>query len=262
MDEEMNEIKTEGVVFPELIDIDHWGKYCIEVNGFRVNLRCSDNARVDSETRYDFSGSSRCLAVDSDETGEISPLFDSLSLVKEDKNQDLYNWNFSFRLSIWLKNQLGIPVKNWVSETDIKEGLYQSFNNRSELLESFEDYDYPKKLDDVQIMTTKSGMWGHVIYGASREHDDYYFSLNSDLVAIVAINASPCWSRYPETATETREYVTAFLDKLIEAVEIIKVGSVPDEELPPLGFYPAKREEKEIDSEGRVVEEEKPEPII
>jgi hypothetical protein len=46
-----------------------------------------------------------------------------------------------------------------------------------------------------------------------------------------------------------------FLDYL-EHFDIIQLGSVPDEELPPLGFYPAKRDEKEIDADGKTIEEE------
>jgi len=49
-----------------------------------------------------------------------------------------------------------------------------------------------------------------------------------------------------------------FFTDYLSRIQIAPTEGVPESDLPPLGFYPSKREEKEIDSEGNAVAEDTP----
>ncbi|MEK9765841.1 MAG: hypothetical protein VW274_05115, partial [Thalassolituus sp.] len=52
-----------------------------------------------------------------------------------------------------------------------------------------------------------------------------------------------------------KEHLMPCVKDYLSRIQIIRTEGVPEAELPPLGFYPSKREEKEIDSEGNTVVE-------
>ena len=75
-----------------------------------------------------------------------------------------------------------------------------------------------------------------------------------NLVLQINFDASPCWYRDGFAPADVKAHLMTFFMEYLCHFKIIKAGSVPDEELPPLGFYPAAREEKDIDRDGHVVE--------
>lgn len=237
---------------PEWKDFTGLAVYCFEVNGYRIKARCSDTATYKSLYEYDFTNTDLGVNANPECTGEISPLDGYLDLVDE-KCSRRYA---SFSLSVWPKTDLGMVNGNWSEPGDIQSDVLRFHARYSEKTDKLPNYSYPKNSNDVEVLTIKDRLWGYSSCGTFNDCDQFFTELTENLVIVLRFDASPCWPSDALPPADIKSHVMGFYLDYLEHFDIIPLGSVPDEELPPLGFYPAKRDEKEIDADGKTIEAE------
>lgn len=237
---------------PEWKDFTDLAVYCFEVNGYRIKARCRDKATYKSLYQYNFTSTDLGVNANPECTGEISPLRGYLDLVDEDSSSRYA----SFSLRVWPKTDLGMTQGRWNKPERIKTDILDFFGRYADKVDNWPNYVYPKKNDDIDVLTIKDRLWVHVSCGTYRDGDMFCTELTEHLVIMVDFNASYCWPSDALPPADIKSHVMGFFLDYLEHFDIIPLGSVPDEELPPLGFYPAKRDEKEIDADGKTIEEE------
>lgn len=237
---------------PEWKDFTDLAVYCFEVNGYRIKARCRDKATYKSLYQYDFTSTDFGVNANPDCTGEISPLRGYLDLVDEDSSSRYT----SFSLMVWPKSDLGMVSGSWTTPAIIQSDILRFHARYSEKTDKLPNYSYPKHTDDVEVLTIKDKVWGYSSCGTFKECDQFFTELTDHLVIVLRFDASSCWPKDAFPPADIKSHVMGFFLDYLEHFEIIPPGSVPDEELPPLGFYPAKRDEKEIDADGKTINEE------
>jgi hypothetical protein len=244
----MNMITT---LVPEWKDFTDLAVYCFEVNGYRIKARCRDKVTYKSLYQYDFTSTDFGVNANPECTGEISPLRGYLDLVDEESSRRYT----SFSLRVWPKTDLGMAQGGWNNPEKIKADILDFFGRYADKFDHLPNYVYPKQADDIDILTIKDRLWGHVSCGTYRDGDMFCTELTEHLVIMVDFDASPCWPRDALPPADIKSHVMDFFLDYLEHFDIIPLGSVPDEELPPLGFYPSQRDEKEIDADGQTIEQ-------
>ena len=239
------------MLVPEWKDFTELAVYCFEVNGYRIHARCTDTATHKSLYEYNFTATDVGVNANPECTGEISPLEGYLDLVDEDSSRRYA----SFSLIIWPKSDLGLLQGRWNTPNIVRFDILKLFSSDSKLIEEWPNYSYPKSDSDIQVLTIKDRLWGHAVAGNYQDTDQFFTELTENLVIALRFDASPCWPRDALPPADIKSHVMDFFLDYLEHFDIIPLGSVPDEELPPLGFYPSQREEKEIDADGQMIEE-------
>lgn len=237
---------------PEWKDFTELAVYCFEVNGYRIQARCTDTATYKSLYEYDFTSMDLGVNANPECTGEISPLRGYLDLVDEDSSSRYT----SFSLMVWPKSDLGMVSGSWTSLAIIQSDILRFHASFSDKTDKLPNYLYPKSSNDVEVLTIKDRLWGYSSCGTFNDCDQFFTELTEKLVIVLRFDASLCWPRDALPPADIKSHVMDFFLDYLEHFDIIQLGSVPDEELPPLGFYPAKRDEKEIDADGKTIEEE------
>lgn len=237
---------------PEWKDFTELAVYCFEVNGYRIQARCTDTATYKTLYEYDFTATDAGVNANPECTGEISPLEGYLDLVDEDSSRRYA----SLSLRVWPKTDLSMASGCWSTPEDIQDDIFQCHGSGNERSDHFsKEYSYPKLATDIDVLTIKSKLWGHLAFGDYQKYDRFYTELTERLVIMVDFDASPCWPRDAFPPVDIKSHVMDFFLDYLEHFDIIQLGSVPDEELPPLGFYPSQRDEKEIDADGQTIEQ-------
>lgn len=228
--------------------------YCFDVNEFRIEARCSDEARYDPIYQYSFSVTKSGLNENPNYTGEIMPVRGSIRINDENLDARGSFGYVSFSVTVWPKTDLGMLQGFWRSADEICADILKFHGRYAEKAKNWPHYVYPKNDADVEVLTVKDRLWGHVSVGDYRSIDQFFTELTEHLVVVVRFDASSCWPSEALPPADIKAHVMAFFLDYLNHFDIITRGSVPDEELPPLGFYPSKRDEKEIDAEGKTIE--------
>jgi hypothetical protein len=225
--------------------------YCFEVNGYRIQARCTDTATYQSLYQYDFTNTDLGVNTNPECTGEISPLDGYLDLVDEDSSRRYA----SFSLSVWPKTDLGMVRGGWSELGDIQSDILRFHASFSDKTDTLPNYFYPKSSNDVEVLTIKDRLWGYSSCGTFNDCDQFFTELTENLVIVLRFDASLCWPKDALPPADIKSHVMGFFLDYLEHFDIIPPSSMPDAELPPLGFYPSQREEKEIDADGQMIEE-------
>ena len=119
-------------------------------------------------------------------------------------------------------------------------------------------YHRPKSANEMDYVVINSRRWCISICGYYNDRFLLIAELNEHLIVKIVFHVSSCWPADTLLPEGLKEHLLPFLLDYLSLTQIIPTEGVPESELPPLGFYPSKREEKEIDSEGNAVAEDIP----
>ncbi|WP_320820596.1 hypothetical protein [Thalassolituus sp.] len=235
-------------------NIADFAVYCFDVNGFRIQARCSDDARYNAQYKYQFTATDVNLNANPDCTGEIMPVRGSIRI--HDKSYDALDsfWFTSLSVRVWPKTDLGMTQGRWNSVDEIRADILRFFGRYEEKVREWPNYVSPRIQSDVEVLTINNRLWGHVACANYGQEDCFVTELTEHLIIMVDFDASSCWPNEAPPPADIKSHVKGFFLDYLNHFDIITRGSVPDDELPPLGFYPSKRDEKEIDAEGKTIE--------
>jgi hypothetical protein len=236
-------------------DIADFAVYCFDVNGFRVQARCGDDARYNAQYQYQFTAADVNLNANPDCTGEIMPVRGSIRI--HDKIFDALDsfWVTSFSVTVWPKSDLGIAAGFWNSPEKIQAGMFDIYGGGKPRPDFHsKDYSYPKHASDIEVLTINNRLWGYLSFGNFDRIDRFCTELTEHLIIMVDFDASSCWPNDAPPPADIKSHVMGFFLDYLNHFDIILRDSVSEEQLPPLGFYPSRRDEKEIDAEGKTIE--------
>lgn len=243
-------------ILPVLKTAGERARYCIQVNDFRISFPSDDSADYENIYEYQFDYSDCGVISNPEYTGEISPLWGMMSLIVGDLKVDYPTWNSSFSVAIWPKSDMAMLHECWLSEADIKGDILRLFYRDVEKYKEYPDVYFPSVASDVDVLNVNGRLWGHVSALDFRQRDFFFFELDRNLVVKIGFDASACWHRNGFAPPDVKAHIMTFFMDYLQHVQVVEIGSVPDDQLPPLGFYPAEREEKEIDADGKTIGKE------
>ncbi|APR65956.1 hypothetical protein CN03_02845 [Thalassolituus oleivorans] len=228
--------------------------YCFDVNEFRIQVPCSDKARHEPLYQYSFSSSDLGVRANPDCTGEISPIWGYLDIFNKSFDEETSSRYTSYSLRVWPKTDLGMTQGSWNSVDEIRADILRFFGRYEEKVGEWHDYVSPKAQSDVDVLTINNRLWGHVACANYGQEDCFVTELTEHLIIMVDFDASSCWPNDAPPPADIKSHVMGFFLDYLNHFDIILRDSVPEEQLPPLGFYPSIRDEKEIDAEGKTIE--------
>lgn len=241
---------------PELRGVADLGNFCIQINGYNIKIPSSARADIKPVYQYDFIGNERGVIAEPDCTGEVTPIWDSVTLPVKEQEPSFPTWVIDWNLRVWPKSDLSMNAGKWHSENDIKENILRLYQNDMEKFKDFPDYYSPQEETDIEVFNINERLWGHVVSGNFEQSDMFFTGLTDHLVMIFHFDASACWHRNGFAPPDVKAHIMTFFMDYLQHVQVVEIGSVPDDQLPPLGFYPAEREEKEIDADGKTIDKE------
>ena len=229
--------------------------YCFDINEFRIQVPCSDKARHEPLYQYSFSSSDLGVRANPDCTGEISPIWGYLDIFNKSLNEETSSRYSSYSLKIWPKSDLGIAAGFWNSSEKIQAGMFDIYGGGKPRPDFHsKDYSYPKHASDIEVLTINNRLWGYLSFGNFDRIDRFCTELTEHLIIMVDFDASACWPNDTPPPADIKSHVMGFFLDYLNHFDIILRDSVPEEQLPALGFYPSIRDEKEIDAEGKTIE--------
>ncbi|MDK2776309.1 MAG: hypothetical protein KYX62_01445 [Pseudomonadota bacterium] len=247
--------------FPVLRPVDELARYSIQVNDCRINLPCDDDADCSPVYKYWFDHVGGGVISAPEYTGEISPLNGRVLLVSGNFKVDYPSWSSSLSATVWPKSDMSMIHERWLSETDVKDDILRLFRKDVESFSEYPDVYFPSVASDVQVLNIKGRLWGHVSAGDFRQRDVFFTELDRHLVMRIVFDASACWYRDGFAPADLKAHLMTFFLDYLQHIDIVETGSATDRELPPLGFYPAAREEKEIDADGKTIDKTEESPL-
>jgi len=228
--------------------------YCFYVNEFRIQVPCSDKARHEPLYQYSFSSSDLGVRANPDCTGEISPIWGYLDIFNKSFDEETSSRYTSYSLRVWPKTDLGMTQGSWNSVDEIRADILRFFGRYEEKVKEWPNYVSPKAQSDVDVLTINNRLWGHVACANYGQEDCFVTELTEHLIIMVDFDASSCWPNDAPPPADIKSHVMGFFLDYLNHFDIILRDSVPEEQLPALGFYPSIRDEKEIDAEGKTIE--------
>lgn len=241
--------------YPVFVPIDSLSEYCIQINSSRISIRCSENSDWSPEFKYTFSStSSGALIQEPEYTGEIVPMMGVVDLPSKQLGNFFPTWRSAVRLEVWPKSDASMETGDWGTDKDVRRNVLKMFHKDLDAFSDWSDFYTPSLSSDVDVIKISGLLWAYTSSGSFKHTDMFCASLGSDLLLKIIFDSSSCWHRKGYAPEPVKQHLMKFYLDYLSHVKIIPVGSVPDTDLPPLGFYPAEREEKAIDAEGRVVE--------
>ena len=244
--------------FPKVSLTENTATYCIQVNDARMVFHCEDEASYADKYVFHFEGIDQGLIYNPDCTGEIVPLRTRFALLDDDLMKDHPNWLCPINIQIWPKSELLMESRKWEDVKELRSNSLK-FYERWKSSEDREPDDLtPRKAEDFSILCINDRSWAYSESGHHGRWDNAITELSDLLVMVVLFDVDSCWARDTFPPEGLKEHLMPFFTDYLSRIQIIPTKGVPESELPPLGFYPSKREEKEIDSEGNAVAEDTP----
>ncbi|MAD45890.1 MAG: hypothetical protein CMH98_12870 [Oceanospirillaceae bacterium] len=243
-----------GSSLPALISPKEFALCTIQVNQCRIVVPCDDSSFHESVYEYEFTRMPDGLTVDSDRIGTITQISGSFALADIKDREQFPTWRTHLGAHLCPKSELSVNYNRWHTEHDIKSILLEKYKKRTRKSSDTGNEYYPESESDIDVITINDRLWAHMALDDYRQLDVFMTELDENLVLQINFDASPCWYRDGFAPADVKAHLMTFFMEYLCHFKIIKAGSVPDEELPPLGFYPAAREEKDIDRDGHVVE--------
>ena len=241
--------------FPKVSLTENTATYCIQVNDARMVFHCEDEASYTDKYVFHFEGIDQGLIYNPDYTGEIVPLRTRFSLLNDDFMKEYPNWLCSVNVQIWPKSELLMDKRKWEDVKALRNNSLK-FYERWKSSEDREPYDLtPRKAEEFSIYRVNNRLWAYSESGIYGRWDNAFTELSDTLILIVLFDADSCWPRDTPPPEGLKEHLMPFFIDYLSRIQIIPTEGIPESELPPLGFYPSKREEKEIDKEGKAVPE-------
>lgn len=169
---------------------------------------------------------------------------------------DYPEWLGSFSVSVWAKSEISMIDQPWASEADMATAVLSHYDyyERPDPLDRI--YHRPRSVADMDYAVINSRRWCISICGYYRDRFLLITELNERLIIKVVFDVASCWPADTLLPEGLKDHLMPFFLDYLSLIQIIPTDGVPESELPPLGFYPSKREEKEIDSEGKTVVED------
>jgi len=228
--------------------------YCCDVNEFRLRFRSNDNATIDFCYQYHFAATDVGLNASPECTGEVHLLTGVIGLSDLIIGLISSNAHASFNVRVWPKINLHLSTESWINEEKIKSIILNSFDDGQDRTFYGNNYFFPKSLNDIDVFNINGRVWGTHAIGDFESENCFYTELTEHLIIMVDFDASSCWPNDAPPPADIKSHVMGFFLDYLNHFDIILRDSVPEEQLPPLGFYPSRRDEKEIDAEGKTIE--------
>ena len=241
--------------FPEVTLTENTATYCIQVNDHRLVFHCEDEARYTDKYYFHFERADQGLISNSDYTGEIIPLRTRFSLLNDDLMKEHPNWLCPIKIQIWPKSELLMTCRKWAGDEELRYNALKSYERWISSEDRELDDLTPRKTEDFSILRVNDRSWAYSESGLHGRWDNAITELSDLLVMVVLFDANSCWPRDTFPPQGLKEHLMPFFIDYLSRIQIIPTEGVSESELPPLGFYPSKREEKEIDKEGKAVPE-------
>ncbi|GAA6144551.1 hypothetical protein [Thalassolituus maritimus] len=242
--------------YPEVTLTENTATYCIQVNDDRLIFHCEDEARYTDKYVFHFEGIDQGLIYNPDYTGEIAPLRTRFALLDDDLMKEHPNWLCPIKIQIWPKSELLMESRKWEGPQDLRDNSLKFYERWKSSSDREADDLTPRKAEDFSILRVNNRLWAYSESGIYGRWDNAFTELSDILILIVLFDVDSCWPRDTPPPEGLKEHLMPFFLDYLSLIQIIPTEGVPESELPPLGFYPSKREEKEIDSEGNTVVED------
>jgi hypothetical protein len=241
--------------YPEVTLTENTATYCIQVNDDRLVFHCEDEASYTDKYFFHFERVDQGLIYNSDYTGEIVPLRTRFALLDDDLMKEHPNWLCPINIQIWPKSELLMESRKWEGSEDLRNNSLKFYERWKSSEDREEDDLTPRKAEDFSLLSVNGRSWAYAASGLYGQWENAITELSDNLVLIVIFSAKSCWSRDTFPPQGLKEHLMPFFIDYLSRIQIIPTEGVSESELPPLGFYPSKREEKEIDKEGKAVPE-------
>ncbi|TNC86536.1 MAG: hypothetical protein CSH37_04145 [Thalassolituus sp.] len=242
--------------YPEVTLTENTATYCIQVNDDRLIFHCEDEARYTDKYVFHFEGIDQGLIYNPDYTGEIAPLCTRFALLNDDLMKEHPNWLCPINIQIWSKSELFMESCKWAGSKDLCNNSLKFYERWKSSDDREEDDLTPRKADDFSLLSVNGRSWAYAASGLYGQWENAITELSDNLVLIVIFSAKSCWPHDTFPPQGLKEHLMPFFIDYLSRIQIIPTQGVSESELPPLGFYPSKRKEKEIDSEGKTVVED------
>ncbi|MBN56717.1 hypothetical protein [Thalassolituus sp. UBA3500] len=244
--------------FPKVSLTENTATYCIQVNDARLMFHCEDEARYTDKYVFHFEEVDQGLISNPDYTGEIIPLRTKFALLDDDLMKEHPNWLCPIKIQIWPKSELLMESRNWEGSKDLRSNSLKFYERWKSSEDREEDDLTPRKAEDFSVLSVNGRSWAYAASGLYGQWENAITELSDNLVLIVIFSAKSCWPSDTYPPEGLKEHLMPFFTDYLSRIQITPTEGVPESELPPLGFYPSMRKEKEIDSEGNAVAEDTP----
>jgi len=246
---------TSEHLFPAVRIPVQGAQFCFQVDDYRILVFCKDDARYSRRLCYHFNNTDRGLINSPIETGEIRPFSGSFYVLDEKDREQFPGWILSVRLQIWPKTELSMHNSPWLSEEELVENTIRLHNRLAHKPEEWPDYTVPVDHDDVLITRSEERLWSLCEFGDFSVNNAIMTELTDHLALIVVFDTAAFWQRKTYPPEGLKAHLEPLFIDYLSRIQIIPTEGIPESELPPLGFYPSEREEKEIDEKGNAVPE-------
>lgn len=247
---------SDNQFYPPICIPDPTAIYCFQVNGYRLVVECARDAFYDRCYDFQFDETQQGLIDNPEVTGEIKPLRDSFYVIGPEYRERYSSWIVTINFQVWPKSELGLSAESWKSEQVLISNTLNLYRRLAHKTDEWPNYTKPLVSDEITLIDSVWGNWSLSEFGDFSTKKLLLTELTSNLVLTVDFNFASFWDRGTYPPEGLKDHLMPFFTDYLSRIQIIPTEGVPESELPPLGFYPSKREEKEVDSEGNTVVED------
>ena len=246
--------------FPELRSLseDPHGLaiYACEIADIRCVFPCNDGARKKLSFQFDFDKDENALVENPSYSGEIRLIPGGRFVMVPLELRSAYpEWLGSFSVSVWAKSEISMIDRSWASEAEQATSVLSHYDYYERPDHTERGYQRPRSAADMDYVVINSRRWCISICGYYNDRFLMITELNERLIIKIVFDVASCWTSETPLPEGLKEHLMPFFLDYLSLIQIIPTEGVSESELPPLGFYPSKREEKEIDKEGKAVPE-------
>jgi hypothetical protein len=244
--------------FPELRSLSEdphgFAVYVCEISGIRCVFPCNDGARTNPSFQFNFDKDESSLVENPSYSGEIRLIPQgSFFLLPSDQRKVHPNWLGDFTVKVWPKSEISMIDRSWASEADMATSVLSHYDYYERPDHNERGYHRPRSAADMDYVVINSRRWCISICGYYKDSVLLIAEITEHLIVKIVFHTSSCWPRDTQLPEGLKEHLMPFFLDYLSLIQIVPTEGVSESELPPLGFYPSKREEKEIDSEGKEV---------
>ena len=146
----------------------------------------------------------------------------------------------------------------WTSQADMATSVLSHYDYYERPDHNEREYYRPSSASEMDYVIINSRRWCISICGYCKDRILLIAELNEHLIVKIVYDLAPLWPDETLPPEGLKEHLMPFFLDYLSLIQIIPTEGVSESELPPLGFYPSKREEKEIDSDGKEVVDTSP----
>ncbi|WP_369984967.1 hypothetical protein [Thalassolituus sp.] len=247
---------SDNQLYPPICIPDPTATYCFQVNGYRLAIECGRDAFYDRCYDFEFDETQQGLVEKPEVTGEIHPLQDSFYALNESFRGEYPGWIVTINFQVWPKTELSMKTGSWESRESLAANTLLAYRRSALEADKRQGYISPKQLNEISVLESGGRLWSFCEYGDFGSKNSFLTELTDFLVLTVDIDTVSFWQRKTYPPEGLKDYLKPLFIEYLSRIQIIPTEGVSESELPPLGFYPSEREEKEIDSEGNTVVED------